>query len=142
MALLNYTTSIDADKSAQEISKCLSTHGAKAVLTEYDDAGEYVSAISFHLRVGEQQMSFRLPADWKPVLTIIENDSKVPRRLKTREQAVRISWRIIKDWVEAQMALVETRMVQTQDVFLPYAILPNGKTLLENIKENPQLLLQ
>jgi hypothetical protein len=36
MGFLNYTTKIDPDKTAQEIAKCLSMHGAGAVLTEYD----------------------------------------------------------------------------------------------------------
>ena len=34
-----------------------------------------------------------------------------------REQAVRTAWRIVEDWVEAQLALVETQMVSTQGVF-------------------------
>lgn len=67
MGLLNYTTKIDPDKTAQEIAKCLSMHGASAVLTEYSAENSYVSAISFQIKVGEQKMGFRLPCDWKPV---------------------------------------------------------------------------
>jgi len=36
MGLLNYTTKIDPDKTAAEIARCLSSHGASAVMTEYD----------------------------------------------------------------------------------------------------------
>jgi hypothetical protein len=89
MALLNWTTKIDPDKTAAEIARCLSMHGAQAVLTE----------------------------------------------------AVRVAWRIVKDWVEAQMALVETQMVSTQDVFLPYAVMGDGKTLAEHVRESPRFLL-
>lgn len=56
-------------------------------------------------------------------------------------QAVRTAWRIVKDWVEAQMALQETQMVTTAQVFLPYMIMPNGKTVSENVIANPSLLL-
>ncbi len=56
-------------------------------------------------------------------------------------QSVRTAWRIVKDWVEAQMALVETKMVSTQEVFLPYTVMRDGKTLSQKINENPQFLL-
>ncbi len=141
MSLLNYTTKIDADKTAQEISKCLSLHGAKAVLTEYDEKEQIVSAISFKIKMGEQEMTFRLPCDWHPVHEILKNDDKIPRANKDKLQAVRTSWRIVKDWVEAQMALVETQMVTTSQVFLPYAVAKDGRTLAEHIAENPQMLL-
>ena len=91
--------------------------------------------------MGDQTIGFRLPCDWKPVLDILENDKKVPRYKVTREQAVSTAWRIVKDWVEAQMALVETRMATTQEVFLPYAIMPDGHTLAEKIISDPKFLL-
>ena len=141
MPILNYTTKIDADKSASEIAKCLSLHGAKAVMTEYDAKESYVTSLSFKMSLGGNEIGFRLPCDWKPVLVILENDRKVPRSMVTREQAVKVAWRIVKDWVEAQMALVETKMVTTQEVFLPYAIMRNGKTLAQSVAENPKFLL-
>ena len=33
-----------------------------------------------------------------------------------------ITWRILKDWVEAQMALLETGMVTMDESFLPYMV--------------------
>jgi len=32
------------------------------------------------------------------------------------------------------MALVETQMVSTQDVFLPYAVMQDGRTLAERVR--------
>jgi hypothetical protein len=141
MPLLNYTTKIDADKTAHEIAKCLSMHGAQAVLTEYDKKEGYVLAISFQIELEGQKVGFRLPCDWKPVLEILKRDAKVPRRDVSEVQAVRVAWRIVKDWVEAQMALVETKMATTQAVFLPYAVMKNGRTLAENVASNPSMLL-
>lgn len=150
MGLLNYTTEIDADKTAQEIAKCLSMHGALAVLTEYDPENSYVSAISFQIKVGEQKMGFRLPCDWKPVFGVMYKNKKSysnydkrfnRQQSEWRLQAVRTAWRIVKDWVEAQMALVETQMVTTQDVFLPYAVMSDNRTLAQVVRDNPQFLL-
>ena len=58
-----------------------------------------------------------------------------------RAQAIRTSWRIVKDWVEAQLAIIETRMVKTEQVFLPYAIMRDNKTLYEHVESNPRFLL-
>jgi hypothetical protein len=142
MALLNYTTKIDADKSAAEIAKCLSMHGAQSIMTEYDPIDNYVSSIAFRMGIGMSSVSFRLPCDWKPVQKILEQQREKNRRIDpSREASVRVAWRIVKDWVEAQMALVETQMVTTQEVFLPYAVCRDGRTLAQTIAADPALLL-
>lgn len=140
MPILNYTTKVDVEKTVSEISKMLSKAGAKAILTEYHPEG-YVEALSFRINLNGNDIGFRLPTDWKPILLILENDRKVPRSMTNQTQAVRVAWRIIKDWIEAQLALIETRMVTTEQVFLPYAITKSGNTLYEAIKENPTLML-
>jgi hypothetical protein len=151
MGLLNYTTKIDADKTAAEIAKCLSSHGVQAIMTEYEPSENYVSALSFAIVMNGQKLTFRLPCDWHPVLAIITKGKKKPSSWDKqrfarwesdwRDQAVRVSWRIIKDWVEAQMALVETQMVTTAQVFLPYAVMPDDRILFEHVAQNPQFLL-
>ena len=150
MALLNYTTEIDADKTAAEIAKCLSMHGARAVLTEYDEAEGLVTAISFKINVEGNDIGFKLPCDWKPVYEIISKDRKFPwdkekaekMKSKLKEQSIRTAWRIVKSWVEAQMALIETKMASTQQVFLPYAVMKDGQTVSEKMLggEHPLLL--
>lgn len=134
MPLLNYTTGIEAEKSVSEIKTCLSQHGASSILADYDNEG-HVVAISFRILLNEKPMAFKLPSDWRPVLKLLESNPKVPRRLKTKEQALRVSWRIIKDWIEAQMAIVETKMVKVDQVFLPYAMTKDGRTLYEHIQQ-------
>lgn len=151
MGLLNYTTKIDADKTASEITKCLAAHGASAIMTDYEDG--VLAAISFAIAMNDRKMGFRLPCDWRPVYEILIRDKKKPaswhvgkRSLEHWEsehrlQAVRTAWRIVKDWVEAQMALVETQMVTTRDVFLPYAVMKDGRTLAQHVQSDPSFLL-
>lgn len=149
MGLLNYTSAVDADKTAMEIAKILSAHGAKAVLTEYDEKEGTVRAISFKIKLNEQEVGFRLPSDWRPVYEVLYRDKKTyanhdsrydHQQSERRAQAVRTAWRIVKDWVEAQMALVETQMATTQQVFLPYAVMKDGQTLYEKVINNGFLL--
>src|ERR1043165_8017539 len=137
MSLLNYSTKISADRTAQEITQLLSKAGARAVLAEFDEEEGYVTSLSFRMKIHDQDVAFRLPCDWQPVLAILENDRKVPRHQVNRVQAVRVAWRIVKDWVEAQLAIIETKMVTTEQVFLPYAIMRDNKTLYEHVQANP-----
>ena len=51
-----------------------------------------------------------------------------------------MAWRILKDWVEAQMAILESEMVQMDEIFLPYMVTNEGLTTYELYKNN-QLLL-
>ena len=139
MPLLNYTTQIDPDRTITEITKMLVKFGAQKIMTDYDGAG-HIIALSFIIDVEGQPVGFKLPTYWQPILTIINNDPKVPGKLKTNEQALRIAWRIIKDWVEAQLAIIEVKMVKPEQVFLPYMMQQNGKTHYENAVENKFLL--
>lgn len=139
MPILNYTTKIDSFKTISEISQLLAKAGASAIMHDFDDNG-FIVALSFKIKLGEQDIAFRLPTDWRPVLTVLERQ-RVPRSLQTQEQALRVAWRITKDWIAAQVAFIETMMVTTAQVFLPYAITKNGEPLYQYLAKNNQLLL-
>lgn len=133
MPLLNYTTSIEAAKTVSEIERNLSKHGAKAILKNYDDDGQ-ISSLSFIIQHGEQDISFRLPVDPESVLKVLIRQG-VQTRYKNNHQAIRVAWRIVKDWVEAQMAILETEMVRMEQIFLPYMVSGSGKTLYETMSD-------
>jgi len=133
MALLNYTTQISADKTVAEIQAILARSGAMAIMTEYD-ANTVLVGISFKIATPFGPTAYSLPCDISAVNRILDKQAragKVPRRLVTTEQAARVGWRIIKDWIEAQLALVQTQMVTLDQVFLPYARTPNGETVYQ-----------
>jgi hypothetical protein len=140
MPLLNYTTTIDAFKTISEIQKLLARAGASAVMNEMDNNGNIVT-LSFKIKLNDNDIAFRLPTDWHPVLEVMKQDNRIPCSFKTQEQALRVAWRITKNWVEAQVAFIETMLVTTAQVFLPYAVTSNGQTLYEYIGQNTQLLL-
>lgn len=129
MALLNYTTSISAEKTVSEIQSKLAKAGAHQILHEYDGFGN-VSALSFRIKGKFGDMAFRLPANIAAVESILRKQFR-RGRFVTTEQATRVGWRILKDWVEAQLALIETGMVTVEQVFLPYAQNEQGQTVYE-----------
>jgi len=52
------------------------------------------------------------------------------------DQARRTAWANIRDWLDAQMALIETEQVKLEEIFLPYMTDRSGKTLFEYMQEN------
>ncbi len=130
--IANYSTTVTAMKSVGEIQGILVSHGAKAIMINYTDNGEPES-LSFIIPTQFGDMPFRLPANIQKVWNVLNK-----QRIRTnvpRDMAVRVSWRILKDWVRAQMAILETDMVTVEQVFLPY-IETHGKTLYEVMVEN------
>lgn len=139
MAIKNYTTTINANKTIGEIQELLSKHGANAIMTEYNN-GEVIG-LSFKIMTPRGEMGVRLPANTDKVLQVLRNQRKKNNQVKdTMEQATKTAWRIIKDWIDAQMAILETEMVEMEEIFLPYMINNDGQTLYQAFKNN-QLML-
>lgn len=142
MALKNYTTTIKTEKTINEIQQILTKHKAKAILTEYDDMGN-VAALSFKIETQQGILGIRLPAKQDNVLKVLQIQKRNNSTIKaTQDQAARTAWRNIKDWVDAQMALIDTEMVQIDEVFLPYILNNKGQTLYEYFKENNILMIE
>jgi hypothetical protein len=129
MPILNYTTSIDTHKTGAEISSLLAKHGASAIATFYSDG--VPSGIGFAIMTEQGARDFKLPANTDGVLAKLKSSRAVPTKLKTREQAARVAWRILKDWVEAQLAIIEAGMVALDVVMLPYMVNSTGQTFGE-----------
>ncbi len=140
MAILNYTTTIDSFKTVSEIEYILMKHGAKSIMKNYEN--ESVTGLSFLIDTGSRQIPVRLPAKVDACLAVLHKEKlENPRKQikDTREQAERVAWRILKDWVEAQMALLDIEMVRFEEIFLPY-IEVEGQTVFEKLEEKQFLL--
>lgn len=136
MPLLNYTTKIDVFTSIGQIQGMLVKHGATKIMQEYTEDG-HISALSFMINTAEGPRGIKMPSNVQAVHAVL-NKQKVKCDY---EQAERVAWRIIKDWVEAQMAILESAMVQMDEIFLPYMVNKEGQTLFECYQNN-QLMLE
>jgi len=131
MALLNYTTSISIDKTIAEIQKILRQAGAKRIMVEYTDEQD-IQGVAFQIEFKGQLVSYLLPANVDAVHDILQCES---RKYRTYEQAERVAWRIVKDWIKAQLALVAAEQGHLAQVFLPYAQDPNtGQTIWQKLE--------
>jgi len=131
--ILNYTTRIEATKTAGEIQQLLLKINATAFMTEYD--GQKLKSLSFRVNTPHGTMSFQLPAKIDGVYKILKNNRKIAAKYRTDEQAVRIAWRILKSWIEAQVALIQLEIVDVTEAFLQYSQDQHGVTLYDKLKE-------
>jgi len=131
-SILNYTTEVSAQRSVNEITALLTKAKAQAILTELEDGA--VSAISFRIQTEFGILTFRLPARISQTYAVLSKSRDIPPRLRTRDQATRVAWRIVKDWLEAQLAMIEAGLVDLEQVFLPYAQNQAGQTVYDVMK--------
>ena len=135
--IANYSTTITALKSIGEIQGILVSHGAKSILMDYND-GEPIG-LSFIVETPYGDTPFRLPANIDRVQGVL-NKQRV-RTSVNRDLASRVAWRILKDWVRAQMAILETEMVSIDQIFLPYMEVGKEGKILYEIMLNHRLQL-
>jgi hypothetical protein len=139
MPLLNYTTQVSALKTVAEVQAKLAKAGATETATSYAD-GRPV-AVMFRGPTPFGPREYVLPVDGDKVLAVLKQQPKVPDRYKNLDQAERIAWRILKDWLEAQLAIIETTMVTIDQVMLPYMRTEDGRTVFDRYRSN-QLVLE
>jgi len=129
-SLKNYTTEIKVEKSIMEIQEILAVHGAEKIMFDYDK-GKPVG-LSFLVSGPHGPIPVKLPARIENVQKIMEEGaaSLGSHRNDFLRNTDKIAWRNIKDWVDAQMALVETEMVTMSEAFMPYVVM-GDQTLYE-----------
>ncbi len=131
MPIKNYTTKIPAVQTVGEIQGILAAHGAKKIMMEYTDEGR-VQSVAFALDTPNGMRGFILPARVAEVAATLAKQ-KVKCDYDTAE---RVAWRIVKDWIDAQMAFIESEQVAMDEVFLPYMTDQSGRTLYQAFRDN------
>lgn len=139
MAISNYTTKVAASKTVGDLTMLLARHNANKVMTEFAEG--IPVALNFQIETPNGILLFQLPANAEGVLAAMLKDKQVPRSFCTKQQSVRVAWRILLYWTEAQMAMVEAQLAAVDQVFMPYALLHGGKTVYQYAIENNFLQL-
>jgi len=129
LPLLNYRTRVPAERTAQEIQAKLGKAGATAVMMQYDQG--VVTGLAFRIVPPHGTLPYMLPVRVEEVEKIFRK-----QRISTgtdNGQPRMTAWRILKDWIEAQLALIETGMVATDEVFLPYLQSGEGESFYDRV---------
>jgi hypothetical protein len=140
--LKNYTSDVPVSKTISRIEAVLIKCGVTGITKEYGPTGE-VTAIRFHIPVAGRELTVRLPANKEKALTALWLDyadgevltekgdavehyqgdrysGKKKRKVDFAEQAERTAWKIVQDWIEVQMSMIQLNQADTLEVFLPY----------------------
>lgn len=126
MAIKNYTTTVDVFKSLGEIQGALASHGARKIMVDYDGAGHPIG-ITFGIETPDGPRGFLLPANMAGVEAVFARQKiRAPNG-----QVERTAWRNVRDWIMAQMAIVEAGQVEIQEVFFPYLTDGRGNTVYQ-----------
>ena len=119
----NYTSTVSSLKSIAHIEQKLVENGARNIIKMYDEKQE-IEAICFSIMIDNNLVGFKLPAK-------VSDAYELFRSLRTRymtdaqkrtlkEQAERTAWKLVSDWVDIQMAMIELKQAEFAEIFLPY----------------------
>ena len=134
MALKNYTTKVSAERTANEIGDLLRRHGATKVMQAYEDG--HVAGVVWAIDTEHGEIGFKMPVNVEACHAVLLKQKKLVRNPEAaREQSRRTAWRIVKNWVEIQLALIETEMATLEQVMLPYAMGRDERTLYEHMRD-------
>lgn len=130
---LNWTTDVAADKTAFECLAVLGKYGARRIgLTFRDD--RMPDGLEFVLMTRWGERAYDLPVDTAAALKVLRkyaDDRKIPNYRANPEQADRVAWRVMKDWLESQLAVIEMGLMDAERVLSPYMLVDHGKTMLD-----------
>lgn len=127
------TTEVPAERTAGEIVARLVEAGARNIMQDYDRS--QIVGVCFTMVIRDQVFAYKLPVQVEPVYRLLLSRRKgwVSEKDKARDhdRSKRIAWRQVLRWVEAQLALIQLKMVRADEVFFPYMQAPNGQTMYQ-----------
>lgn len=154
MFLKNYTSEVPVSRTIARIEELLIKCRVSGITKEYGPTGE-MSALRFQIKIAEdRQLDVRLPADVDGAQEALWRDyvgkdrlnpegtellwggrgNKRKKRSGFREQAERTAWRLMQDWVEVQLSMIQLRQADTAEVFMAY-VWDGRQTFYNAIKE-------
>ena len=135
MPIANYSTEVTVASSMGEVTGALAKRGVSRISTVFDDDGN-PSGIAFTMKTPYGVQEFELPVRVEGVQKALIKDGVIPK-YRTREHAAKVAWRIAKDWLRAQSALIDADLATLDEVMMPYMIgNKSGQTVYQMIVES------
>jgi hypothetical protein len=136
---LNYTTAVPVGRTIGECQEILANAGAAAVAVQYKDREPI--GLSFRIATPRGLRDFSLPVNIGGVHQLLgsahsngnlsNSRSRSAASFTTRKHATAVAWRVVKDWIEAQVALINAEMATLDQVMLPYLQVSEDQTLYQ-----------
>jgi hypothetical protein len=150
--LKNYTSEVPVSQTIHRIEQVLIKSGVCGITKEYADTNGTIAALTFRLYSFDSQVTIRLPVskdaaldalwlDYADVDKLSDDGQSLhwPRKKKKRRsdftaQAERTAWKIMQDWVEVQMSMIQMKQAEPMQVFLPYVMVDDQTSVFQQIK--------
>jgi len=137
--LKNYTSSVPVLNSISRIEHRLAQAGAPHIAKSYE--GDRPTGMIFQIPVNNMPMTFKLPAKTENVFKYpVQQRARPPKNSvlsSIRAQADRTAWKILSDWIDIQISMIEVDQAESIEMFLAYSFDPvSNLTLFEKIKRN------
>ncbi len=151
--LKNYTSDVPVSQTIYRIEQVLIKCGVTGIAKEYAGTDGEIIAVSFHVESPSGMLSIRLPADKEKAtqalwLDYVDGDKltdkgdelhwntrKRKKRSDFTEQGARTAWKIVQDWVEVQMSMIQLQQADTLQVFLPYVMVNRKQNFYQQVVE-------
>jgi hypothetical protein len=114
----NRTSTVPVERTVARIESVLSRAGVTSIHKTYGPNGE-IDSLMFTV----EKHTIRLPVRADAVTDSLRSRIKRPRKSTLaglRKQAERTAWKLMQDWVEVQISLIELQQAEFLQVFLPY----------------------
>lgn len=138
MFLKNYSSNVPVSQSIARIEHVLLRCGVTSIEKEYAPGAESakIVALTFKLQIPKGPLvQIRLPANEEAAIQALWVDyagadissngqycygRKSKQRKEFIEQGTRTAWKIMQDWIEVQMSMIQLKQAELLQVFLPY----------------------
>lgn len=130
---LNYTTTVSAEKTAGECLEILRKHGAKRTGLAYG-GDKLPMGITFVLDTRWGPRGYEIAVNVEgthQALVRAWQRGEIKRSYTAPAQGQRVAWRVVKLWLESNLALVEAGLQEAERVLLPYMLLAPEHTMFE-----------
>lgn len=124
-------TSVTPERSQMEIAGLIRRYGASSFATGWDGPRAMVTFIAEGRTI---RFDLDLPADWQ-AYRVTPGGRK--RDQRAAEEAmngeVRRRWRALALAIKAKLEVIETGIASFEQEFLPYTVMPDGRTVSEHV---------
>ncbi|MCK4821369.1 hypothetical protein KA005_36725, partial [bacterium] len=130
--------------------KMLTKYGASHIMKEY--SGEDPIMLTFGIVTEHGQIAVKLPIKIDKIMAIFKhqvNEGLLMQKYYSGEwaekQAARVGWRIIKDWIDSQITMINIDQAKLEQIFLPYVVVDADTTVYDALlqkKFNFNMLLE
>lgn len=140
MAIKNYTSEVPVGRSISNIEHRLAQAGVSHIGKSYDKDQRPIGMI-FQININGTPQGFKLPAKADKVYNwFLLQRKRTPtqaQKEQIRKQADKTAWKILYDWIDVQVSLIELEQAEPAEVFFPYLYDFNSNmTIYEIAKEN------